>query len=113
MSKPGSARRVLQCGYETEVIIADDGSIDGTRDDLKQLEHPNVRCFYHARNRGKGAAFRLGFAAAKNPFVIVQDADLEYDPRDYRHILEPLVDGRADMVYGSRFLGGPHSTTVL
>jgi glycosyltransferase involved in cell wall biosynthesis len=101
-------RRVLDCGYDTEVIIVDDASTDGTRDELKKLEFPQVRCLYQAVNRGKGAALRVGFAAARNPFVIVQDADLEYDPRDYVHVFEPLLDGRADMVYGSRFLGGPH-----
>jgi glycosyltransferase involved in cell wall biosynthesis len=101
-------QRVLDCGYEMEVIVVDDASTDGTREYLQRLEHPSVHCFYHAVNRGKGAALRMGFAAAKNPYVIVQDADLEYDPRDYRLVLEPLLDGRADMVYGSRFLGGPH-----
>lgn len=101
-------QRVLACGYDSEVIVVDDGSTDGTRDYLERLGHPKVRCLYHAVNRGKGASLRLGFAAAKNQYVIVQDADLEYDPRDYRHVLEPLIDGRADMVYGSRFLGGPH-----
>ena len=101
-------RRVLNCGFDTEIIIVDDASTDGTRDELKKLEHAQVRCFYHAVNRGKGAALRLAFAAARNQFVIVQDADLEYDPRDYGRLLEPLIDGRADMVYGSRFLGGPH-----
>jgi glycosyltransferase involved in cell wall biosynthesis len=100
--------RVLECGFELEVIVVDDGSTDGTREYLEQFAHPQVRCYFHARNHGKGAALRLGFAAAKNPFVIVQDADLEYDPRDYSRVLEPLLDGRADMVYGSRFLGGPH-----
>jgi glycosyltransferase involved in cell wall biosynthesis len=101
-------QRVLDSGFDSEVIVVDDASTDGTRDYLQRLEHPKVHCFYHAVNRGKGAALRLGFAAAKNPFVVVQDADLEYDPRDYRHVLQPLIDGRADMVYGSRFLGGPH-----
>jgi glycosyltransferase involved in cell wall biosynthesis len=101
-------RRVLHCGFETEVIVVDDASTDGTRAYLKSLEHPQVSCFYHAVNRGKGAALRTGFAAARNPYIVVQDADLEYDPRDYRNLLEALVDGRADMVYGSRFLGGPH-----
>ncbi len=101
-------RRVLECDFETEVIVVDDASTDGTREFLKHLEHPQVHCFYHSTNRGKGAALRLGFVAARNPFVIVQDADLEYDPKDYRNVLAPLVDGRADMVYGSRFLGGPH-----
>jgi glycosyltransferase involved in cell wall biosynthesis len=100
--------RVLNCGYETEVIVVDDASTDGTREFLKRYSHPNVRCFFHSTNRGKGAALRLGFAAAKNPFVIVQDADLEYDPRDYCRLLVPLLDRRAEMVYGSRFLGGPH-----
>ncbi|MGA2409558.1 MAG: glycosyltransferase family 2 protein [Candidatus Binataceae bacterium] len=101
-------QRTLACGFATELIVIDDGSTDGTRDYLKGVRHPNVRCFYHAVNRGKGAALRLGFAAAQSDFVIVQDADLEYDPRDYAAVLEPLLDGRADMVYGSRFLGGPH-----
>jgi glycosyltransferase involved in cell wall biosynthesis len=100
--------RVLGCGFEVEIIVIDDGSTDGTREYLKQFVHPKVRCYFHARNHGKGAALRLGFAAAKNPFIIVQDADLEYDPHDYPRVLEPLLDGRADMVYGSRFLGGPH-----
>jgi glycosyltransferase involved in cell wall biosynthesis len=100
--------RVMGCGFEVEIIVVDDGSTDGTREYLRQLVHPKVRCYFHARNHGKGAALRLGFAAARNPFVIVQDADLEYDPHDYSRVLEPLLDGRADMVYGSRFLGGPH-----
>jgi glycosyltransferase involved in cell wall biosynthesis len=101
-------KRVLECGYDPEVIVVDDASTDGTRDYLQRFEHPRVRCFYHAVNRGKGAALRMGFAAAKNTYVIVQDADLEYDPGDYKLVLQPLLDGRADMVYGSRFLGGPH-----
>jgi glycosyltransferase involved in cell wall biosynthesis len=100
--------RVLGCGFEVEIIAVDDGSTDGTQEYLRQLVHPKVRCYFHARNHGKGAALRLGFAAAKNPLIIVQDADLEYDPHDYSRVLEPLLDGRADMVYGSRFLGGPH-----
>jgi glycosyltransferase involved in cell wall biosynthesis len=100
--------RVLDCGFDCEVIAVDDASTDGTRDILREYSDPRVRCFFHSINRGKGAALRLGFAAARNPIVVVQDADLEYDPRDYRAVLQPLVDGRADMVYGSRFLGGPH-----
>jgi glycosyltransferase involved in cell wall biosynthesis len=100
--------RVLNCGFDVEIIAVDDGSTDGSREFLQRLEHPRVRVFFHARNKGKGAALRLGFAAARNPYVFVQDADLEYDPRDYHEMIQPLLDGRADMVYGSRFLGGPH-----
>ena len=100
--------RVLNCGFDVEIIAVDDSSTDGSREFLQRLEHPRVRVFFHARNKGKGAALRLGFAAARNPYVFVQDADLEYDPRDYHQMIEPLLDGRADMVYGSRFLGGPH-----
>lgn len=103
-------RRVMGCAFEAEIIVVDDGSTDGTDEVLKRLsdENPKLRCFNQGVNQGKGAALRRGFAAATNPFVIVQDADLEYDPRDYHSVLEPLIDGRADMVYGSRFLGGPH-----
>jgi glycosyltransferase involved in cell wall biosynthesis len=106
-------QRVIDCGYETEVVVVDDASSDGTREFLQQLENPKVRCYYHAANRGKGAALRMGFAAAKYEFVIVQDADLEYDPRDFRLVMEPLINGRADMVYGSRFLGGPHRVLLF
>ena len=100
--------RVLKCGFDAEVIVVDDGSTDGTGEWLRRFEHPKVKCFYHSHNRGKGAALRLGFAAVSNPYVFVQDADLEYDPRDYALMIGPLLDGRADMVFGSRFLGGPH-----
>ena len=100
--------RVLNCGFDAEVIVVDDASTDGTREFLRTFEHPRVKVLCHAKNRGKGAALRLGFAAASNPYVFVQDADLEYDPKDYARVIEPLLDGRADMVYGSRFLGGPH-----
>jgi glycosyltransferase involved in cell wall biosynthesis len=100
--------RVLSCGFDAELIVVDDCSSDGTREFLKSFEHPDVRVVYHEHNKGKGAALRSGFALATRPFVFVQDADLEYDPRDFAAMLPPLVDGRADMVYGSRFLGGPH-----
>ena len=96
--------RVLDCGFDPEVIVVDDASTDGTTKFLREFSHPRVQCFYHTVNRGKGAALRLGFAAAKNPYLFVQDADLEYDPRDYAAMIGPLLDGRADMVYGSRFL---------
>jgi glycosyltransferase involved in cell wall biosynthesis len=100
--------RVLECGLDVEVVVVDDASTDGTREFLQRYQHPRVKILYHDKNVGKGAALRSGFAAASRPFVFVQDADLEYDPKDFVKMLPPLVDGRADMVYGSRFLGGPH-----
>jgi len=95
---------------EVELVVVDDGSTDGTRALLEGSLRPRIdRLLLHDRNRGKGAALRTGFQGATGDFVIVQDADLEYDPRDYPAVLAPLVDGRADVVYGSRFLGGaPH-----
>ena len=94
---------------EGEIIIVDDFSTDGTREKLKTLEKtPGLHVIYHGLNQGKGAALRTGFKEVKGDVVIVQDADLEYDPREYKHLLEPILDGRADVVYGSRFLGGPH-----
>lgn len=92
-----------------EVVLVDDFSTDGTRDVLRTLERrENVRVLYHPVNRGKGAALRTGFAAATCDMVLIQDADLEYDPADYPNLLAPLLIGRADAVFGSRFLGGTH-----
>jgi glycosyltransferase involved in cell wall biosynthesis len=95
---------------ELELILVDDGSSDGTRDVLRDKIEPKVaRVLYHDRNQGKGAALRTGFAAATGDVVLIQDADLEYDPRDYPRLLEPIAEGHADVVYGSRFVGsGPH-----
>ncbi len=103
-------RQVLdvELEMEKEIILIDDGSTDGTREILKNLEYPNVKVKLHEKNQGKGAALRTGFSLATGDFVIIQDADLEYDPREYPILLTPLLDGRADAVYGSRFLGGPH-----
>jgi len=102
--------RVLKVdtGLEKELVIVDDFSTDGTRDILGQLDNPRIKVFFHPKNMGKGAALRTGFSQAQGDIVLIQDADLEYDPREYPKLLEPLLDGRADVVYGSRFLGGPH-----
>lgn len=98
-------------GVEKELVIVDDGSTDGTRDILAALKekHPDWKFVFHGKNRGKGAALRSGFAAATGDIVVIQDADLEYDPKDYRAMIAPFLDGHADVVFGSRFLGGgPH-----
>jgi glycosyltransferase involved in cell wall biosynthesis len=102
--------RVLQSPYRKEVLVVDDCSQDGSRDLVQRAAevHPEVRALFHRENRGKGAALRTGFDAATGDVVLVQDADLEYDPSEYPRLLEPILDGRADVVYGSRFLGGPH-----
>jgi glycosyltransferase involved in cell wall biosynthesis len=92
-----------------EIIVVDDGSKDKSREILKTISDPQVRVIMHSANQGKGAALRTGFAHATAEFVIVQDADLEYDPAEYPLVLEPLLDDRADVVFGSRFLSGrPH-----
>ena len=102
--------RVQKIELEKEIIIVDDYSTDGTREHLREISqtHENVTVLYHDHNQGKGAALRTGFRALAGDIVIIQDADLEYDPNDYPLLLEPILDGRADIVYGSRFLGGPH-----
>jgi glycosyltransferase involved in cell wall biosynthesis len=102
-------KHVLDSPYTQELIIVDDGSTDGTRDILAGFDDARVRVVLQPVNQGKGAALRRGFAEVTAPFVVVQDADLEYDPRDYGELVAPLIDGRADVVYGSRFLAGrPH-----
>ncbi|MDE2489568.1 MAG: glycosyltransferase family 2 protein [Elusimicrobia bacterium] len=93
---------------DKQIVIVDDGSTDGTRALLSGLTPGRAIVVLHEANRGKGAALRTALARATGDFVIVQDADLEYDPTDYPQMLAPLLDGRADAVYGSRFLGGPH-----
>ena len=97
---------VLQSSWVGELIIVDDGSTDGTRDVIRRLDDSRIRAVFQPQNGGKGSALQTGFKEARFEFVIVQDADLEYDPDDYGKILQPLVSGRADVVYGSRFAGG-------
>jgi glycosyltransferase involved in cell wall biosynthesis len=95
--------------WEKEIILIDDFSVDGSRDILKEYENqPNIKVLFHAHNQGKGAALRTGFDHVEGDVVVIQDADLEYDPSDYGKLLEPIEDNRADVVFGSRFLGGPH-----
>ena len=101
-------RRVRAVPVPKEVIIVDDGSTDGTRELLEQLEGEEIRVFHLSRNRGKGAALREGFRHVTGDVILVQDADLEYDPADWLRLLLPIIDGRADVVYGSRFIGDSH-----
>lgn len=97
---------VDQMEMDKEIIVVDDGSSDGTRDVLSQINLPSVKKLFHQRNMGKGAAIRTGLSAVSGDIVIIQDADLEYDPQDYYSLIQPILDGKADVVYGSRFLGG-------
>jgi glycosyltransferase involved in cell wall biosynthesis len=103
------------CGLEREVIIIDDGSQDNSVEIAKSLaeRHPNVRVLEHKINQGKGAALRTGFQAASGDIILVQDADLEYNPNDYPRLLAPMLDDRADVVYGSRFRSGSEMRVLL
>ena len=97
-----------------EVIVVDDGSTDGTRDILREVNsRPNLHLIFHEKNGGKGAAVRTGIAAATGDVILIQDADLEYDPRDFPALLRPIEEGKAEVVYGSRFLGGPRKAMMF
>jgi glycosyltransferase involved in cell wall biosynthesis len=102
-------QKVQSADYDKEIIVVDDASTDGTKDVLQKLsQQPKIKIFYHERNRGKGAAIRTAIKNITGNITIIQDADLEYDPVDYTILLKPILDGRADVVYGSRFQGGSH-----
>lgn len=107
-------RRVREVPLWLEVIVVDDGSTDGTRDLLSQFTGSLIdRLILHEQNRGKGAALRTGFEHATGDVIVVQDADMEYDPHDLPMLLRPILSGKADAVYGSRFLGGPHRVLLF
>jgi glycosyltransferase involved in cell wall biosynthesis len=101
-------RRVQAVPIPKELVLVDDYSTDGTREILKELEGPNVRIILQPHNQGKGAALREGFRHATGSVVLVQDADLEYDPSEYPRLIQPIVENKADVVYGSRFIGDNH-----
>ena len=107
-------KRVQATKLATEIVVVDDASQDGTREILKKLDgKKKMRVIFHEKNQGKGAAVVTGMKAAKGDVLLIQDADLEYDPRYYRILLQPIDEGIADVVYGSRFLGGPHRVTMF
>jgi glycosyltransferase involved in cell wall biosynthesis len=106
--------KVNSVDYDKEILLIDDFSSDGTREVLKRYENKeNFQVLYHDHNQGKGAALRTGFSNVNGDIIIIQDADLEYNPADYGTLIEPILDGRADVVYGSRFLGGPHRVLLF
>ena len=105
--------RVRAAPFEKEILVVDDGSHDGTRERLAEAASPEVRVLLHDRNRGKGPALRTGFAHVTGGVVLVQDADLEYDPADCPRLLKPILEGKADVVYGSRFGGETHRVLLF
>ena len=107
-------KRVKATKLSSEIIVIDDGSQDGTRDVLKKLDgKTGIRVILHEKNQGKGAAVRTGLQAASGDIILIQDADLEYSPHDFPILLEPINNGTADVVYGSRFLGGPRRVAMF
>jgi len=107
-------KRVQSVDLKKEIIIVDDASTDGTREVLQELANePDITVLFHQLNQGKGAALRTAFNEVKGDIVIIQDADLEYDPFEYSKLIRPIMEGKADAVYGSRFLGGPHRVLLF
>ncbi len=107
-------KRVQDTGLADEILLVDDGSVDGTREILKEFDGQKpFRVIFHEKNQGKGAAVRTGIENATGDVLLIQDADLEYDPRDYPQLLQPLEEGLADVVYGSRFLGAPRRVAMF
>jgi glycosyltransferase involved in cell wall biosynthesis len=105
--------RVNNVPLEKEIIIIDDRSTDGTREILKNFSHTSTKILFHETNQGKGAALRTGFSQVQGDIVIIQDADLEYNPEEYPVLIGPILDGHADAVFGSRFAGGPHRVLLF
>ncbi len=105
---PEMIRLVKAVDFDKEIVVVDDCSTDGTEVWLKNLKDPEVKVFYHEKNMGKGAAIRTALSKATGDILLIQDADLEYSPKDYPELLKPILEDHADVVYGSRFLGGPH-----
>ena len=106
--------RVQSVPLDKEIIIVDDASSDGTREVLGEFKNrEGITVLFHEKNQGKGAALRTAFQQVKGDIVIIQDADLEYDPQEYGKLIKPILDGKADAVYGSRFLGGPHRVLLF
>lgn len=101
-------RQVKSVDFPKEIVIVDDHSTDGTQDLLKNMKDAEVKAIFHPKNMGKGAAIRTAIGHVSGDIVLIQDADLEYSPKDYPALLDPILSGKADVVYGSRFLGGPH-----
>jgi len=100
-------QRVQNTPYEKQIVIVDDASRDGTRETIQQIEGTNIEKYFHETNQGKGAAIASGLSKARGDIILIQDADLEYDPADYGSLLQPILDGKADVVFGSRFVGYP------